>query len=318
MTLPADAPLPPRHLAGYVVGSAEAPLDEFVAIGELLADLILEVTGPQWEWDGSRVLDFGCGSARVLRHFLDRAGTTELHGAELDAACVAWIQAHLVPPLQVVASSPSPPLPYPDGHFDLIWSMSVFSHLTDTWAAWLLELRRLVRPGGLVVVSVMGAESSQRIAGEPWVEDRIGMNVLGYGRPWHAGGPMILHGEWWLRAHWGRAFAVEQHLPGAANGQDLVVLRRVDGAAPTVDELVAPEPGEPRELVAARHAIVQLHREHATLNAQHDAYAAAYADEVTAHATARRTLDEVQAAHPGPDGRLVKLARRLSARSPTP
>src|SRR3712207_8661275 len=45
-------------------------------------------------------------------------------------------------------------------------------------------------------------------------EARIGMTVLGYGHPWEAGGPMVLHSEWWIRAHWGRAFEIDYFQPG--------------------------------------------------------------------------------------------------------
>ena len=126
--------------------------------------------------------------------------------------------------------------------------------------------------------------SSQGIAYEEWDPNRIGMTVLGYGRPWRAGGPMILHSEWWIRAHWGRAFTVEAFEERGIEGQDAVVLLRDRRPAPSIAQLDAPQPDEPRELVAARHAIELLHREHATVNRQHDEYAQAYIVEARNHA----------------------------------
>ena len=122
----------------------------------------------------------------------------------------------------------APPLPFEDATFDVVWSIAVFTHLTDQWAPWLLELRRVMRPGGILIASVMGSGASDALAGEPWDADRVGMNVLGYGRPWQAGGPMVLHSEWWIRAHWGRAFEILRYETESIGYHDAVVLRRPD------------------------------------------------------------------------------------------
>jgi hypothetical protein len=47
----------------------------------------------------------------------------------------------------------------------------------------------------------------EALVGEPYREDEVGMTVL---RHWETGdaGPDVLHSEWWLRAHWGRAFEI--------------------------------------------------------------------------------------------------------------
>jgi SAM-dependent methyltransferase len=312
-----SGPLPPAELAAYILGSDDTTgvLEAYVEQGERIAAAIDGRLGPEWSWQGKRVLDFGCGAARVLRQFLDHAGEAELHGVELDERCVAWIEANLSPPLRVLRGAALPPLPYPEAYFDLIWSTSVFSHLADSWSAWLLELRRLLKPGGIAIVSVMGAACSQAIAEEEWDANRIGMAVLGYGRPWSAGGPMILHAEWWIRAHWGRAFTVEAFEAGAIEGQDAVVLRHDGRPTPTVAELEAPQPDDPRELAAARHTIELLHREHRALNRQHDEYAQAYAVEARKHAaaTARIAALEAELQHLR-DPAARELAQRLVAK----
>jgi SAM-dependent methyltransferase len=281
--------LPPPELAGYIIGSPEAAdaLELYQAQGAGIREAILGLLGDDWSFEGRRVLDFGCGSARVLRQFLDEPG--EFHGCDIDADCIAWVDAQLSPPLQVRRIDEQPPFAYPSEHFDLIWTTSVFSHLTDTWSAWLLELRRVLKPGGLLLASVMGRASSQAIAGEDWDPDRIGMTVLGYGRPWDAGGPMVLHSEWWVRAHWGRAFEIVEYAEGAIYGQDAVLMRALPTAL-TAADLDAPEPDEPRELLAALHAIDLLHREHAELNAAHDGYARAYSAEAAKRAALEREL----------------------------
>jgi SAM-dependent methyltransferase len=284
-------PLPPPNLAGYILGmeGGDEAVENYRRMGGHLREVVRDHLGDRWPKDGARALDFGCGCGRVLRQFAGDVGPGELAGCDIDAESVAWVASHLAP-VDAVVNGERPPLPFDDATFDVAWSFSVFPHLTDHWADWLLELRRVVRPGGRVLISVMGEGSSETIAGEPWDPDRIGMTVRSYARPWPAGGPMVLHSEWWLRAHWGRAFDVVDVVPGAVADQDLVVLERPGTPAPSVEALTAPEQGEPRELVAALHAIELAQREHAELNRRHDAYAEAYHAELT---RAKALQDEV-------------------------
>jgi SAM-dependent methyltransferase len=87
--------------------------------------------------------------------------------------------------------------------FDLIWSISVFTHLTDNSIPWLLELHRVLKPGGLLIATCMGRWTSELLAGEPWDEDRIGINVLQHNHPASDGAPLVLISDWWLREHLG-------------------------------------------------------------------------------------------------------------------
>jgi SAM-dependent methyltransferase len=223
------------------------------------------------------VLDFGCGAGRVLRHFLNEADVGELHGCDIDEPSIRWLEENLSPPLHAFVNGESPPLPRPDGYFDLIWAASVFTHITDEWAEWLLEMHRLLADDGLLISSFLGCDMSQDIAAEPWDEDRIGMNILNYGNPWDHGGPNVLHSPWWIRAHWGRAFeVVDLHEKGFAtpsvhgpNHRQSVshgcVLLRKRNVEVTPEDLRRPEPDEPREDAAIRHNVDQLHNETARL-----------------------------------------------------
>jgi SAM-dependent methyltransferase len=291
--------MPPRELAAYVTGgiSGEDWAYSFDGMGRRLkADLLRVLSGGLPP--GGRVLDFGCGSGRLMRHLLAEAEGTEIHGCDIDAPSIAWVQRHLCPPCHAYLCGQQPPLPHPDGFFDVVVAVSVFSQLADGWEAWLLELRRVLRLGGTCVASFMGPWNAEVIAGRPVDDAEIGMSVHGFGRPWSAGGPMILHSEWWLRAHYGRAFDVLAFVPQAIGGQDGLILRRPARPAPSEAELEAPEPGEERELRAARSDVIRLHREYAALNAAHDAYAAAYAHQV-------QRVSDLQTERPS-----LRLARR--------
>jgi SAM-dependent methyltransferase len=261
------APLPPPELAAYVGDSVEG----FDASGRALRDDVERLLGPEWSWEGKRVLDFGCGPGRLLRQFLPEAQRGRWVGADVHQPSLAWARTALSPPVELARSPQAPPLPFAPESFDLVLSMSVISHLVDDWAAWMLDLRRVLAPGGLLLTTIISAGYSRTLTGEPWDETRVGMNVLGYGAPRAAGGPMILHSGWWVRAHWGRAFEIL----ALEESEDLEAPEPA-GRGPDASPGGRADPDEPRELRALAHNLAQTRRERAELNRSHDQYAQAY------------------------------------------
>ena len=222
------------------------------------------------------MLDFGCGSGRVLRHFAELSKDVELWGCDIDRPSIEWLQEHLSPPLHVLTNDKRPPLDLPSEHFDLIYAISVFTHLTEEWSSWLLELRRLLKPGGLLVATFLGAGAARVLEPlawhEPWEEERVGMHLIALGTPWDLGGPCVMHGRWWIEAHWSRAFEILSLSPGADGRQGMLVGRKTSERAPTREELERFEPGEPREVEALVWSLRQAHAEIVSMRAQvHDA-----------------------------------------------
>lgn len=247
------------------------------AVGRDSRATILDLLGPSWSFDGKRVLDFGCGSGKVMRHFLPEAASCDMWGCDIDERSIDWINAELSPPLQAFINGEAPPLDQPSGVFDLIWSVSVFTHLTDHWAGWLAELHRVLRPGGLAIISFLGGAMYEVWNDEEWDPDRIGMTVLNHGQDWELGGPTVFHSPWWLREHWGRAFEIVQMREGGAPREHgLVLLRRRDDVAVTPALLEQVDAArEPREIDALRWQVHMLQREAAALRAARDALAIA-------------------------------------------
>lgn len=56
----------------------------YLAIGEGTRDALLDLLGGGWSFEDKRVLDFGCGPGRTLRHFVDEAREAEFWGADID------------------------------------------------------------------------------------------------------------------------------------------------------------------------------------------------------------------------------------------
>jgi len=256
-----DRPYPPFDLATRTIALPSDDMEGYLAYefgGASTKSELLRLLPPGTTLEGLRVLDFGCGAGRTLRHFLEEAGDGEFWGADIDAGSIAWLHGNLCPPLNAVHCDVDPPLAFESESFDLAWAISVFTHLGANSAAWLLELHRILRPGGLLMASYMGEWNSERVASEPWDEGRIGMNMLRHNNPWDLGGPMILMSDWWVREHWGRAFEVVATSPWVHN-QTWLMLRKKDVVI-TQEELLTPG-DDPREWTALRHNLVQLQRE---------------------------------------------------------
>jgi SAM-dependent methyltransferase len=111
----------------------------------------------------SRVLDLGCAAGRMVR-FFPRHDRAEIWGVDINAKHIAWCQSHLSPPLLFATVTTMPHLPFEDGYFDLIYCGSVFTHISNDLAdMWLLELRRVLRTGGLLYVTVQDKTSMQTL-----------------------------------------------------------------------------------------------------------------------------------------------------------
>lgn len=252
-------PYPPLGLASRVCCLerwADA-LEAYEQLGVQTRDAIVDLLPAGWAFDGKRVLDFGCGAGRTLRHFLGEAEAAEIWGCDIDAASVTWLLEHLSPPLHAVRNEAEPPLGL-DGTFDLIWALSVFTHLTDQSLSWLVELHRLLKPDGLLLATYMGRWNGEVFTHEPWDDNRIGMNVLRRDQGWDDGGPMVLMSDWWVREHWGRAFEIVETLP-EMHGQTWVLLKKRNIAV-SAEELERPS-DDAREWTALRHNLRQVERD---------------------------------------------------------
>lgn len=273
-----QAPHPPLDLATRV-GELEG--DNFALydlIGETVRVEILSLLPEDWTFEGKRVLDFGCGAGRTLRHFLEEAEVGSFSACDIDAPSIAWLESNLSPPLNVFANGERPPLPLETESLDLIWAISVFTHIADHWAEWLVELHRVLADGGLLIATILGPGLSTewtQARPDPTVErgapevdeaDRVGMNVLRHGRSWDLGGPAVFLSGWWIREHWGRAFEIltlrEEGfaaMPGWRGQGALLAQKRP--VEITAEELERIDSAEPREIEALRHNIRQLHHE---------------------------------------------------------
>ncbi|HEX4747269.1 MAG TPA: methyltransferase domain-containing protein [Gaiellaceae bacterium] len=99
---------------------------------------------------GKRVLDLGCRSGALTKHFLSG---NELVGLDVDAAALAKAAALGIEPVQADVEEP---LPFEDACFDVVVAGELFEHLRFPDAL-VAEIFRVLRPGGILVGSVPNA-----------------------------------------------------------------------------------------------------------------------------------------------------------------
>lgn len=99
---------------------------------------------------GKRVLDLGCRSGALTRHFLDG---NDVVGLDVDAAALAKAEALGITP---VKANVEEPLPFEDASFDAVVAGELFEHLQFPDAL-VAEICRVLRPGGALVGSVPNA-----------------------------------------------------------------------------------------------------------------------------------------------------------------
>src|SRR5207248_1785974 len=118
------------------------------------ASVIAALTSVHREISSFRdVLDFGCGCGRTLRYFADQSPITDFYGTDIDAEAIAWCRRHLRF-AKFKVNQALPPLSYRAEKFDLVYAVSVFTHIDEEYQfRWLDELRRITKPRGIVIVT---------------------------------------------------------------------------------------------------------------------------------------------------------------------
>ncbi len=101
----------------------------------------------------AKVLDFGCGWGRIIRYFIKDMPASNLWGCDPTSEMITlckeqnkWANFELI--------NPDPPSSFPDDTFDMIYSFSVFSHLSEEFHFKVLqEIKRILKPGGIYMTT---------------------------------------------------------------------------------------------------------------------------------------------------------------------
>src|SRR5262245_54829934 len=234
-------PLPPPRVRALVGRPDEADFLHTGASMYSLLSLVSREFGPPFAAPAA-VLEFGCGLGSGLRYLLKHAGTLTCTGTDADAIAVGWCGRHF-PFGELTLSCDIPPTDFSSHSFDLIFATSAFSQLAeDHHLAWLSELRRLAKPGGVVVLTIHGEHALRRTLAEPNLRQLLSLAepdlaavqtqlasrryaFVRQGESPQSHGRAFIRRDYVLR-RWSREFDVATYLEAAiGDWQDAVVLR---------------------------------------------------------------------------------------------
>jgi SAM-dependent methyltransferase len=255
------APFPPSDLANRTSGLTSDA--DFAAHG---AQILRALAGssPEPLANSRSLLDFGVGAGRLARLFKGYGG--RYVGIDVDREMIDWVKRHL-PWVDARQIEPLQRLPFPDGTFDAVVSVSVFTHMNERDHLFYLdELRRVTVPGAQLLLTVCGTRVIDRAEQEPWVFQMLSIpreelakarGALDRGNGFrfvrqegHLTSEAYEYGNTFISTayiaqRWSQYFEIERVVPGAIHDfQDIVVLRRAPRDAvqtPEAADLVEPQ-----------------------------------------------------------------------------
>jgi SAM-dependent methyltransferase len=160
---PGCDPVPPARLRHRVHGSLNK--SSYLQVGTTVAQNVKDlcrIAGRDFD-SFTDILDFGSGCGRVIQNLRDRPASSTLYATDIDPDLVDWGKKNLGD-IQWSLNNFAPPLPFNDGSFDLIYCISVFTHLDENFQhEWLQELQRIAKQGATLILTVHGEYATRRL-----------------------------------------------------------------------------------------------------------------------------------------------------------
>src|SRR5262249_30862924 len=113
-------------------------------------------------------LDFGCGCGRILAGWEHRLlPGTRLYGCDINPDLIAFYRDN-IPFAEAWVSLIEPPIArVANASMDFVYAASVFTHVTVLQArARSAEMRRIVKPGGILMISYSGSYYEKLLAAD--------------------------------------------------------------------------------------------------------------------------------------------------------
>ena len=148
-----DISFPPDYL---IYESFQLDHRKYYEGGAAVADWLWSHYNEHTQRPIRRILDWGCGPARVVRHMPSRMPNAEIHACDYNGQSIAWCQAHIAN-VKFKKNNISPPLPYPTEYFDAVYGISILTHLSEVrHEEWIDELGRITSEHGTIILTTHG------------------------------------------------------------------------------------------------------------------------------------------------------------------
>ena len=238
-----DIPIPvPDDREGYFSG-----FDEKYWLFGLADYLKVMESAAKYDVQPNSVLDFGCASGRVLRHFAAQSKIKNVWGSDINRRHIRWLYEHMPMQVRPVFNHCIPSLPIPDASIDIITAFSVFTHIDTFEIHWLAELSRILSDTGICYLTVHNEDTWGSLAEDeknpdnrliqslikidPRVADQLQHPMPGNRLVYRFAdqGPyraQVFLSNRHLETVWGRFFSIKEIIPRHHQRQTVVVLKK--------------------------------------------------------------------------------------------
>jgi SAM-dependent methyltransferase len=217
-----DVLFPPDYL---MYEAFKLDYERYYINGRKTAEWLVDLVKAHKKMDGASILDWGCGPARIIRHLPALVDNGSFYGTDYNRQSIAWCSASFTD-IYFHSNDLMPGLVYEKEWFDLVYGISIFTHLSkEAHEAWLVELVRVLKPGGILFITLHGDSFRNKLTPPEealFAADELVVrgNVTEGHRTFTA-----FHPEKWVRI-WTLSLTVLEHIPGGAGEQDVWILKK--------------------------------------------------------------------------------------------
>lgn len=191
-----------------------------------------------------RILDFGGSSGRVMRHFANNHPEMEVIVAERFLSAVEFINNYFPSNAYALPVFSQPHLALEDNSCDLVTAFSVFTHIDNEEIAWLSELRRILKKGGIAYLTIHSEHTWSNLEGTvlegliracptfdstmSFNEDMPGDRIVFQPRGFDQRGINVFHSSEYIKRIWGRILKIRKLIPAGHGNQTVVMLEKIE------------------------------------------------------------------------------------------
>jgi SAM-dependent methyltransferase len=191
----------------------------------------------------TRAFDFGGCTGRVARHLTRRLGW-EVWLSDININYINWLNTFGPETILAFQNVPVPHFPLPSAYFDVGLALSVFTHIDEGELHWLLELRRIVKPGGWLYLTIHDEYTWDAVKNEEWLFNSLVRGQLNKEALWHdfsqpltedrvvinysSDGPYncnVFFSQDYIRRKWSPFFQTLEFRPFDHNHQTVVIMK---------------------------------------------------------------------------------------------